>query len=179
MKKILLLTFVLTFSVTTFAISLYCGVGKERIQYNSIEDILRTIDPNILPHTPYQSDELYSPYIEVLDQKANDIRNYVISKYGEDLSNLTNKEVIVLGLIMIPFEARDAVAGRISNEQAFDCMMTAIGVATGLNALYSLWTTGASTATILSTLKAILKFGGGWFAVGYGVWKFGQCVGWW
>lgn len=68
----------------------------------------------------------------MLNQKAGEIRNYVAVKYNEDLSELSNKDVIVLGLIMVLFEERDSYAGRISNQQAFDCMMTAIGVASGV-----------------------------------------------
>ncbi len=178
MKKVSLSIICLITAFNMFGSS-FPGSPKKVTTYNSIEQILSTIDPNILPHLPYQSDELSAPYIEVLNQKANDIRSYIAAKYGEDISNLPNKDVIVLGLVMVPFESRDSYPGRISNQQAFECMMEAIGVASGLYTLYSLWTSGASTASILGTLKSILKFGGGWFMVGYGVWKFGECVGWW
>lgn len=179
MKKVSLFIISLFTSLSMFGSSF--PVSPKKIKtYNSVEEILRTIDPNILPHGPV-SDEFggSTAYIEVLNQKATEIRNYIAAKYYEDLSNLSNAEVIVLGIIMVPFEQRDTYAGRISNQQAFDCMMTAIGVASGIYALYSLWTSGASTASILATLKSILKFGYGWWMVGYGVWKFGECVGWW
>ena len=154
--------------------------SKKIATYNSVEEILSTIDPNILPHGPV-SDEFggNTAYIEVLNQKATEIRNYIAAKYYDDLNNFSNAEVIVIGIIMVPFESRDNIPGIITNQQAFDCMMTAIGVASGIYALYSLWTSGASTASILATLKSILKFGYGWWMVGYGVWKFGECVGWW
>lgn len=179
MKKLSLLIIGLITSLSMFGSS-FPVLPKKIKTYNSVEEILRTIDPNILPHGPV-ADEFggNTAYIEVLNQKATEIRNYIAVKYYEDLSNLSNAEVIVLGIIMVPFESRDNIPGIISNQQAFDCMMTAIGVATGISYLYSLWTSGASTATILGTLKSILKFGAGWFAVGYGVWKFGECVGWW
>jgi len=154
---------------------------KPMTGYNSIAEILRTIDPNILPHSPIQptEGELQSTYIEVLNQKAGYIRNYILSKYQEDLSNLSNKEIIVLGLIIVPFESREIFPGLVTNEEAFDCMMTAIGAATGISALISLWKSGATVSTVLSTLKNILKVSYGWFAVGYAVYKFGDCVGWW
>ncbi len=163
--------------------SSFINPTKPVIVYNSIEDILKTIDPNILPkYLEPQFGEganASGNYIEVLTQKAVEIRNYIASKYSEDLSNLSDIDVIALGIVLVPFEQRDMFLGRVSNQQAFDCMMTAIGVATGLSSLYSLWTSGATTASIIGTLKNVLKFAGGWFSVGYGVWKFGECVGWW
>jgi hypothetical protein len=94
-----------------------------------------------LPHGPGSEEfsgggsNATGDYIQVLTQKAGDIRSYIAMKYGEDFSNFSNEEIMVLGLIMVPFETKENYAGRISNAQAFDCMMTAIGVGLGLTAL--------------------------------------------
>ena len=154
--------------------------------YNSIEDILKTIDPAILPKFPYEQQFAKDTgtnanvnFIVVLNQKAQEIRNYISAKYGEDFGNLPSINVIILGIAMVPFEQRDMLTGRVSYEQAFGCMMTALSGATGISALVSAWNSGATASTILSTLKSILKVSYGWFAVGYAVYQFGDCVGWW
>ncbi len=157
------------------------------VTYNSFEEILRTIDPTILPHQP-ASEEFSSGstndqfgntnYVEVLSQKAAIVRSYVAGKYYEDLSELRDIDVIALAVVMVPFESRGNMQ-RVSYQQAFDCMMTAIGVATGISSLYALFSEGAAVSTILGTLKNIIRISGGWFMVGYGVYSFGSCVGWW
>lgn len=153
--------------------------------YNSLADIFRTIDPAILPHGPIQptEGELQSTYVQVLNQKAAEIRNYVALKYREDLSDLSNIDVIVLGLGIVPFESRESAAGFVTNEQIFNCFLDALQTAGGIYGLVqsfiSLWNNGASVGTLLSTVKSIFKVGGGWFMAAYGVYKFGGCVGWW
>ncbi len=123
MKAASLILLWLTISLVAYSSSFPKPI-KDVPQFNSIEDILRTIDPNILPHSPIEptGGELQSTYIQVLTQKAGDIRNYIAGKYYEDLSDLSDINIIVLGLIIIPFESRDNTPGYISNEQAFDCM---------------------------------------------------------
>lgn len=54
-----------------------------------------------------------------------EVRNYIAGKYAEDLSDFSNTDIITLGIILVPFEERDMFLGRVSNEQAFGCMMTA------------------------------------------------------
>lgn len=70
-------------------------------------------------------------------------------------------------------------SGRVTNEEAFDCMIGAMDTGTGISVLFAAWNTGATVSTILSVLKNILKISSGWFAVGYGVHKLGECVNWW
>ena len=50
--------------------------------HNSFKEILRTIDPGTTNDAPGNT------YIEVLSQKAAIVKNYVSSKYYEDLSEL-------------------------------------------------------------------------------------------
>jgi hypothetical protein len=167
----------------TMKASSFTSLLKPVPGYNSVAEIFRTIDPKILPKNavdPTEGNFTSNPaYVEVLNQKAAEIRNYIAVKYREDLSNLTNIEVITLGLIIVPFESREMSPGYMNNEQIFDCMMVAIGAATGINALISMWNSGATVGTILGTLKSILRVSYGWFAVGYAVYKFGSCVHWW
>jgi K+-transporting ATPase A subunit len=178
MKRLFIITISLLVSLNIFGYSIPKSL-KAAKPYNSVADILRTIDPSILPHAPAEPDELNAPYIQVLNQKAGEVRNYVAMKYYEDLSDLSNMDVIVLGIAIIPFEERDIYPGRVSNEQAFSCMIDAVGTLFLAGALISLWNEGASTSTILSVLKSIIKTSSGWFMVGWGVYKFGDCVGWW
>lgn len=182
MKTITLISIVLLISSTMFGFAL--NTPKRVLNTSSIEEILRTIDPNILPHVPGEEqfgegDNLNSNYTIVLNEKALEIRNYIAIKYSEDLSNLSNIDIITLGIILVPFEQRDMFLGRVSNAQAFSCMMGAIGTATGISSLISAWNEGGSASTILSVLRTILGVSYGWFAVGYGVYQFGDCVGWW
>lgn len=139
--------------------------------HNSFKEILRTIDPGTTNDAPGNT------YIEVLSQKAAIVKNYVSSKYYEDLSELRDIDVIALAVIMVPFESRGDLL-RVSNLQAFDYMMTAIGVATGISFLYALFSEGAAVSTILGTLKNIIRISAGWSIVGYGVYSFGSCVEW-
>lgn len=91
-----------------------------------------------MPHGPViEGLNADSGYILVLNQKANDIRNHIASKYNEDLSNLTNIDIIVLGMVIVPFESREMFPGFVSNETIFRCMMSAIGAlpASGCDAL--------------------------------------------
>jgi len=89
----------------------------------------------------------------------------------------------MLGVVMVPFESRDMMPGYMSYEQMFRCMMNAIGAVSGIglmvNNFVTLWNSGASAATLLSTVKSIFKISAGWFAVGWAVYEFGDCVGWW
>ncbi|HNU87155.1 MAG TPA: hypothetical protein PKJ94_02650 [Ferruginibacter sp.] len=183
MKKVSLLIIGLITSLSMFGSSF--PVSPKKIKtYNSVEEILRIIDPNVLPHGPV-ADEFggSTAYIEVLNQKATEIRNYIAAKYYEDLSSLSNLEVVMLGVVMVPFESRDMMPGYMSYEQMFRCMMNAIGAVSGIglmvNNFVTLWNSGASAATLLSTVKSIFKISAGWFAVGWAVYEFGDCVGWW
>jgi hypothetical protein len=178
MKKISLFISGLIFSLSLLGFSTF---PCQKTTFVNLESIFRTIDPNILPHGSEEpvGGDLSAGYIQVLNQKATEIRNYISNRYHEDLSNLSNIEVIVMGLIGIPFESRDNLPGYQTNAQIFDCMMTAVGASLGISALISLWNSGASFSTVLGTLKSILRVSYGWFAVGYAVYKFGQCVHWW
>jgi hypothetical protein len=43
----------------------------------------------------------------MLNQKGNDLRNYISIEYEEDFSHFSNQEMILVGLMLIPFEQRD------------------------------------------------------------------------
>jgi hypothetical protein len=193
MKKLFLILIGIIISSAMFGSSFIIPT-KPVTAYNSIEEILKTIDPNILPHTPpgptgggggggtepyTEGANTNGNFTQVLAQKATEIRNFIASKYYEDLSNLTDIDVIVLGIMLVPFERRELSQGFAPNQKAFDCMMTAVGAATGIGALVAAWNSGASVSTILSVLKSIIRISYGWFAVGYAVYSFGDCVGWW
>ena len=84
---------------------------------------------------------------------------------------------------MVPFESREMLPGSVSNNQIFECMMDAIGSVAGIAGMArdfaTMWNSGASVATLLRTVKNIFKISAGWFAVGWAVYEFGDCVGWW
>ena len=61
--------------------------------------------------------------------------------------------------------------------------MTAIGAVKGIAGMVSnfvsMWNSGASVSTVLGVVKNIFRTAVGWFGVGWAVYEFGDCIGWW
>ena len=126
MKTISLILINLVLSTVMFGSSFIIPT-KPATVYNSIEDILKTIDPTILPHYPGQEFaegvNVNGNYIEVLTQKAGDIRSYITSKYSEYFSDFSNSEIIALGIIMVHYQEGWFVVGGGRNGVEFNFIL--------------------------------------------------------
>jgi hypothetical protein len=85
-------------------------------------------------------------------------------------------------VILAPFEG-PGYEERVPYAAVFDCVMEAIGVGLGISGMVSnfvtLWNEGASISTVFGVVKNIFRTYVGWFMVGWAVYKFGGCIGWW
>ncbi len=153
----------------------------------SLCEIYKKMNPEILKN---KDDE--KKIQEHLTESASDIRAYLKEKYGEDLNDLDDQGVLLTGLAVIPFEERDLAPkepidgqpkGSMDPGQAFGCFMEAVGTIAGISALVknfvNLWNSGATISTVIGLAKSIIGKACAWFAVGWAVLKFGECVGWW
>lgn len=148
---------------------------------NRASQILSSIDHTLLPNSPYEEALNTPPFIEVLNQKGNELRSYISTEYGENLSQFSNSDMILIGLILIPFEERDFQ--RLSNGQAFSCLMGAIGAVLGIGSLVrefsAAWSGGLTARSLISIIGRMAGTYLAWFMVGWAVKEFGECVGWW
>lgn len=173
-----------------------------------LESILSTINPNILPRggtgggggcPPGQYCEPISgiggepQYVTVLTQKASELRDYYLMTYGESTYDMTDRDLVALSFFMIPFEKRDQSQNATnggstprmpaSASEAFNCAISAIGTAVGIISairdIVSAWNSGVTTTTIFKAVKSIFKTAATWFVIAWGVYEFGDCMGWW
>lgn len=105
---------------------------------------------------------------------------------------MTDELIIVTGLSLIPFEERDLQPkepidgqpqGAMDPGTAFNCLMDAIGAVAGIAGLVkdfvTMWNSGAAVTTVIRFARNMIGKACAWFAVGWAVVEFGECVGWW
>ncbi|RYF88798.1 MAG: hypothetical protein EOO03_07560 [Chitinophagaceae bacterium] len=129
-------------------------------------------------------------YETMLNDVAMNVRSYMMSKYNEGFSMVTNEGVILSAMVLVPFEANSGIGGggtfetrNTSYSAIFDCVIEEIGAVLGIHQMVSnfisLWHNGASISTVSGFAKNIFKTAGGWFLVGWAVYEFGECLGLW
>ncbi len=117
------------------------------------------------------------------------IVNYVALHYGEKLTDyfaIDDPMIFFSGSIVASYEQIQATydpQSKTTPQQIMNCMVDVIGVAKGIKELiasYEALLNGSATwGTLFSVVKNVMRRYGAWFMVGYFVYQFGDCIGWW
>jgi len=153
----------------------------------SMGEILSTINQSQLSELMrLHSDEELEAY---LTPYANQIADYVLAKYGEDIRpDIAGNPQVAVALGCFYYGRENGVSDLTSGYRAqyanpgWDCFKAALSGVLGIReigAIYADFAHGVSARTIIGALKSMGRRVFWGIAIGLAVWELGDCLDWW
>lgn len=159
---------------------IYSSIYKD---YGSLLDLYKNLNPTKLQSS---DEEEVKSYLLPYNSK---IVNYVAERYGENLAAyfaMDDPMIFFSGTLVAQYEYDQATytpQSKTSPQEIMGCLADAIGIAKGVKELIAsyqaLLNGSANFGTLFSVVKNIMRRYAAWFMVGYLVYEFGDCIGWW
>ncbi len=115
-------------------------------------------------------------------EQAKILKELAKTKYNESFGNLDDQGIVLAGMVIAGVEAKEkseiVVTAKSQQAATFGCLMGAVGAVAGLGG-FANTIAGATMATVFGVVKAIFGIYFSAFTVGWAVYEFGDCMGWW
>ena len=174
MKTILLFSLLFVY-VKVFAIS--APNCKQASEPATFADVYKNLNPTI-----FYKNQDSSAVKAYFSEQAKILRGLAETKYHDNFSSLDDQSIVLAGMVIAGIEEKEKneTNGTAKSQQAatFSCLMSAVGAVAGLGGLANT-IAGATMATVFGVVRAIFGIYFSAFTVGWAVYEFGDCMGWW